>query len=77
MKKTIEGITFEEVHFTCPGCGAADEINYKYLQSNQSIQARCVCGKWIGNVKYDKRSREEIRHDKIKKWKASLRKGGA
>ena len=39
------------------------------LLSNKSIQARCKCGKWIGNVKYDKRSKEQIRRDEINQWK--------
>lgn len=65
----LNGIQFESLHFICPECGAIDDISYRFLESNKSIQARCVCGKWIGNVKYDKRSKEEIRRDKIDEWK--------
>lgn len=62
------GIEHEPIHFTCPECGCVDEVQYNFKPSNNALQARCVCGKWIGNVKYDKRSQEEIRLDKIKDW---------
>jgi len=64
----VNGIEFEGLYYTCKECGCVDEIDYKYNPSNKSIQARCVCGKWIGNVKYDKRSGEEIRKEKIREW---------
>ena len=64
----VNGIEFEGLTFTCPECGCVDEIEYRFVESNKSIQARCVCGKWIGNVKYDKRSKEEIRRAKINEW---------
>jgi len=64
----INEIEFEPLSFNCPNCGAVNDIDYKYLETNKSIQARCKCGKWIGNVKYDKRSNEQIRHDKINQW---------
>lgn len=65
----INDIEFEPLKFVCPECGGIDEIVYRYVESNKSIQARCVCGKWIGNVKYDNRSKDVIRRDKINEWK--------
>lgn len=62
------GIEHEPLSFNCPECGRIDKIDYKFILANKSIQARCVCGKWIGNVKYDKRSKEEIRRNKICEW---------
>lgn len=64
----INNIEFQEPDFICADCGNTS-LAYKYLDSNKSIQARCAqCGKWFGNIKYDKRDKESIRKDKIKEW---------
>ena len=68
MKTEVNGILFEAIHFICPDCGAIDDIRYEFKESNRAIQARCVCDKWIGNVKYDSRSQSEIKKEKIKQW---------
>ena len=73
----INKIEFEPIKYNCPECGAVDEIDYTFKESNQSIQARCKCEKWIGNVKYDKRSKEQIRRDKINEWKKARKEAGA
>jgi lysyl-tRNA synthetase class I len=46
----LQGIDFEPIHYECQDCGRIDKINYKYVAANNSIQARCACGKWIKNV---------------------------
>ena len=71
----VHGIEIEPINYNCPECGAQNEVQYTYLESNHAIQARCKCGKWIGNVKYDKRSREDIRKIKIKEWIEKRREG--
>lgn len=52
----------------CPACGCP-EHTCKPLESNRSIQVRCAqCGKWLMNAKYDRRSRDEIRKERIRAW---------
>lgn len=66
----VNGIEFKEPEFACKKCGCAG-LTYKYIESNKSIQARCAdCGAWYGNIKYDKRTQEEIVRAKIDEWKA-------
>ncbi len=72
----INGIEFESVQFDCPNCDLVNEVEYRFVESNKSIQARCKCGKWIGNVKYDKRSKEQIRRDEINQWKEKRKMKG-
>lgn len=64
----VNNIEFNEPEYICPECGNK-KLSYKYLESNKSIQARCSnCDKWYGNIKYDNRSKEQIRRDKINNW---------
>jgi len=64
----VNGIEVNPPEYECPSCGC-NELNFKYVESNNSIQMRCAkCGKWYGNYKYDKRTKEEIRLEKIKEW---------
>ena len=61
-------VVFKDLKFVCSQCGCVDAVIYTYKSSNKSIQARC--GKWIGNVKYDNRPKEQIKSDAIARWKS-------
>lgn len=72
---TIHDIEFTEPEFICQKCGNT-KLSYKYVESNNSIQARCSnCLSWYGNIKYEKRSKEEIRQAKIAEWKTQRKQG--
>jgi len=59
----------------CPDCGCV-EHSFRPLESNKSIQVRCsACGRWLLNARYDRRSKEQIRKDKIHEW-VQRREGG-
>lgn len=65
----VNGIKVYPPEFVCPACGN-EELSFKYLESNKSIQMRCSnCGKWHGNYKYDLRPQEQIKRDKTELWK--------
>jgi len=64
----INSIEVIPPEFTCQKCGH-DKLSFTYVDSNKSIQMRCgKCHAWFGNYKYDKRSKDEIRRDKINEW---------
>ena len=54
LKNLVEWIK----HSKCEKCGSPNtgiiELNLKYCEPNNSIQARCAeCGAWLGNLKYE------------------------
>jgi len=53
MLKVINGRTIEDIgEIECHKCGAITDVVYKYVESNNSIQARCLeCNAFIKNVK--------------------------
>jgi hypothetical protein len=67
MEKVINGYKFTPIPFTCPVCGAIDDCIFTWKESNRSIQQRCVCGKWVGNCKYDPRPLSEKIADNVYK----------
>ena len=65
---TINGISFNEPKFICRKCGC-NALHYSFKESNNAMQARCKeCNSWYGNIKYDNRTTEDIRRDKIREW---------
>lgn len=68
MTVIVNGIEITVTEIICPDCGCTEPV-FRYLQSNRSIQMRCAdCDKFIKNVKYDSRPKEQIRKDEITKW---------
>lgn len=49
----VNGIEIKTNNITCKNCGVVSVPEYKYLESNRSVQMRCTeCGAWNGNYKY-------------------------
>jgi len=73
MTEIVNGIEIEVPDvFECSDCGC-DAPNFIWVPSNKSIQMRCAyCDKFIKNVKYDRRTKEQIRKDEIHKWKCHV-----
>ena len=64
----VNGIEVNPPEFLCEKCGN-DELSFKYLPSNKSIQMRCAaCGAWNGNYKYDARPQSQIRREIVDEW---------
>jgi len=53
MLKIINGRTIEDIgEIECKKCGCVTDADYRYVESNNSIQARCLeCQAFIKNVK--------------------------
>jgi len=53
MLVEINGRFVEDIgEIKCKNCGAITDVVYKYVESNNSIQARCLeCGAFIKNIK--------------------------
>ena len=53
MLKIINGRTIEDIgEIECKKCGCVTDADYRYIESNNSIQARCLeCQAFIKNVK--------------------------
>ena len=61
------GYKFHPRPFTCPDCGSINDCDFTWCEGNRGIKQRCKCGKWVGFVKYDPRSKSEKIIDRIYK----------
>ena len=65
----LNGIMFNELQETeCPKCHSVMAPTYRYVSSNNSIQARCSnCGAFIQNVKHKEKETTESEEEPTNK----------